>query len=113
MKNSLLNAYKKYSSYTSEEIKNDLPTFMGALSFLVEEICNADAASLKQLLTDEVKKDFFSPAPWIRLIIIRNVMSKSPKNKVFFEWAINNLSLFYHPQSRIILELHELINQDS
>lgn len=44
---SLLDAYNDFNSYSLTDIKNDFPNFMGALSFFVEQICNADVQKLK------------------------------------------------------------------
>lgn len=110
MNNTLAAAYKKYLSFDSEDhIKDHFQDFMGALSFLIEQVCNSDAESLKQLLQDEIKKEFFMPPPWLRLIITRSIMCQNPGDKDFFDWASNDLKFFYHPQSPVILELEKKV----
>lgn len=109
MEKNLENAFIKYCSFDNNDFmkSSDFRGFIAALSFFVEQICNADAANLKEFLLEETKKDIFMLPPWIRLIIIQNIMFKTPNDKEFFEWASGNLSLFYHPESPIILELDE------
>jgi len=109
MNTSIRDAYNKYYSFDNRDFMKsaDFREFIAALSFFVEEICNADAQTLKEFLFDEIQKDIFMLPPWIRLIIVRNIMNQSPNDKDFFDWASGDLSLFYHPQSPIILELEE------
>lgn len=108
-KKSLIEAYEKYLSYNLDDIKNDVPNFTGALSFFVEQICDTNAESLKEFLLAENTKDLFMPPPWIRLIIIQNILLSNQDDKEFFTWAVNNLSLFYDSELSTIKKLKSRI----
>jgi hypothetical protein len=83
---------------------------MGALSYFVEEICNSDAESLKIFIYEETKKDLFKISPWIRLIIVQNILLKNPNEVEFIKWALSDLRLFYENENLVVEELKKRTN---
>jgi hypothetical protein len=72
----LVQAYSEFISYKEDDIKNNVASFMGALSYFVEEICNSDAESLKIFMA--TFQDLIGKLVWTPEVICKPFFNNPP-----------------------------------